>query len=97
MIDASHANSLKKPERQIPVSADIASQISGGDGRIIGIMIESHLLPGSQELLPGIDLTYGKSITDGCIGWEESVQVLDLLAEAVRSRRAASGRTNFAP
>jgi 3-deoxy-7-phosphoheptulonate synthase len=94
MIDA---NSLKKPERQIPVSADIASQISGGDGRIIGIMIESHLLPGSQELLPGIDLTYGKSITDGCIGWEESVQVLDLLAEAVRSRRAASGRTNFAP
>jgi 3-deoxy-7-phosphoheptulonate synthase len=97
MIDASHANSLKKPERQIPVSADIAGQIAGGDKRIIGIMIESHLLPGQQELLPGVPLTYGQSITDGCIGWEDSVQVLDSLAQAVRDRRAACGTTNFTP
>jgi 3-deoxy-7-phosphoheptulonate synthase len=87
MIDASHANSSKKPENQIPVCADIAGQIAGGDTRIVGVMVESHLVAGRQDLVPGKDLVYGQSITDGCIDWDASVQVLDGLAEAVRQRR----------
>ena len=87
MIDASHANSSKKPENQIPVCADIAGQIAGGDTRIVGVMVESHLVAGRQDLVPGKELVYGQSITDGCIDWEASVQVLDGLAEAVRQRR----------
>ncbi|HEX7649508.1 MAG TPA: 3-deoxy-7-phosphoheptulonate synthase AroG [Noviherbaspirillum sp.] len=87
MIDASHANSSKKPENQVPVCADIAAQIAGGDTRIIGVMVESHLVGGRQDLVPGKELTYGQSITDGCIDWESSVKVLEGLAEAVRQRR----------
>jgi 3-deoxy-7-phosphoheptulonate synthase len=87
MIDASHANSSKKPENQVPVCADIGRQIAGGDTRIVGVMIESHLLAGRQDLVPGRELAYGQSITDGCIGWDESVGVLEGLAEAVRQRR----------
>lgn len=87
MIDASHANSSKKPENQVPVCADIGNQIAGGDLRIIGVMIESHLVAGRQDLIPGKELTYGQSVTDGCIGWEESVPVLEGLAEAVKQRR----------
>ena len=90
MIDASHANSSKKPENQVPVCADIASQVAGGDDRIIGVMIESHLVGGRQDLMPGKDLTYGQSITDGCIDWESSLTVLEGLAEAVRQRRLAN-------
>jgi len=92
MIDASHANSRKNPENQIPVCADIASQVSRGDRRIIGVMVESHLVRGRQELKPGVPLIYGQSITDGCIGWDESVEVLEQLAQAVRARRAEGGR-----
>ena len=87
MIDASHANSSKKPENQVPVCADIGAQVARGDTRIIGVMVESHLVAGRQDLIPGKELTYGQSITDGCIDWDSSVRVLEGLAEAVRQRR----------
>ncbi|MGH8855055.1 MAG: 3-deoxy-7-phosphoheptulonate synthase AroG [Telluria sp.] len=87
MIDASHANSSKNPQNQVPVCADIASQIAGGDDRIVGVMIESHLVGGRQDLVPGKELTYGQSVTDGCIDWDTSIGVLEGLAEAVKQRR----------
>jgi 3-deoxy-7-phosphoheptulonate synthase len=87
MIDASHANAAKKPENQLPVCEDVARQVSGGDVRIVGVMIESHLLAGRQDLVAGRPLTYGQSITDGCIGWEDTVRALELLSTAVRERR----------
>jgi 3-deoxy-7-phosphoheptulonate synthase len=87
MIDASHANSSKKPENQVPVCADIAGQVAGGDTRIVGVMVESHLVAGRQDLVPGKELTYGQSITDGCIDWDTSERVLEQLADAVRQRR----------
>jgi 3-deoxy-7-phosphoheptulonate synthase len=87
MIDASHANSSKKPENQVPVCADIGRQIAAGDTRIVGVMVESHLVSGRQDLIPGKELAYGQSVTDGCIGWEESLAVLEGLAAAVRERR----------
>jgi 3-deoxy-7-phosphoheptulonate synthase len=89
MIDSSHANSSKKPENQVPVCADIAAQVAGGDDRIIGVMVESHLVAGRQDLVAGKELTYGQSITDGCIDWESSLTVLEGLAAAVRQRRIA--------
>ena len=88
MIDASHANSSKKPENQPAVVADIAAQIAGGEQRIVGVMVESHLVAGRQDLVDGQPLAYGQSITDGCIGWDDSVAVLHTLAQAVRARRA---------
>ncbi|WP_427185470.1 3-deoxy-7-phosphoheptulonate synthase AroG [Bordetella bronchialis] len=90
MIDTSHANSSKNPQNQPLVAKDIGRQIAAGDGRIVGLMVESHLLGGRQDLVPGQPLTYGQSITDGCIDWESSVEVLDGLAEAVRARRRAA-------
>ena len=87
MIDCSHANSGKDPMRQIDVAADIAGQITAGDERIFGVMVESHLKAGRQELVPGRELAYGQSITDACIGWEESATLLDGLAGAVQVRR----------
>jgi 3-deoxy-7-phosphoheptulonate synthase len=90
MIDASHANSSKKPENQVPVCADIGRQVAGGDNRIVGVMVESHLVAGRQDLVPGKELTYGQSVTDGCIDWDSSVQVLQDLAAAVRQRRLAT-------
>ena len=87
MIDASHANSSKKPENQVPVCADIAAQVAAGDDRIIGVMVESHLVGGRQDLVPGKELVYGQSVTDGCIDWEASLGVLENLAAAVRQRR----------
>ena len=87
MVDASHANSSKNPENQVPVCADIAAQVAGGETRIIGVMVESHLVGGRQDLVPGKELTYGQSVTDGCIDWESSVRVLEGLAAAVRQRR----------
>lgn len=87
MIDTSHANSSKKPENQIPVCADIAKQVAGGDTRIVGVMVESHLVAGRQDLIPGKELVYGQSVTDGCINWEDSLGVLEGLAEAVKQRR----------
>ena len=87
MIDASHANSSKNPANQIPVCADIAHQIAGGDTRIVGVMVESHLVAGRQDLVPGKELVYGQSVTDGCIDWQSSVTVLEGLANAVKQRR----------
>jgi 3-deoxy-7-phosphoheptulonate synthase len=88
MIDFSHANCQKNPANQIMVAADVAGQLAAGEERIIGVMIESHLKAGRQDLIPGKPLEYGVSITDGCIGWEDSVALLDTLAEGVRRRRA---------
>src|SRR5436305_4308765 len=89
MIDASHANSGKKPENQPLVVADIRNQISHGERRIVGVMIESNLVAGRQDALPGMALTYGQSITDGCIDWNTTVPALKLLADAVMARRRA--------
>jgi len=90
MIDFSHANSQKQYQRQINVSHDVAQQIAHGDTRIIGAMIESHLKAGRQDVVAGKPLVYGQSITDGCIAWEDSVPLLDELADAVRKRRKLS-------
>jgi 3-deoxy-7-phosphoheptulonate synthase len=87
MVDASHANSGKHHENQPGVIADLCAQLAGGEGRIMGVMIESHLIAGRQDLIPGRELVYGQSITDACIDWETSVRVLDELATAVRARR----------
>ena len=87
MIDASHANSSKKPENQPLVTKDVSSQIAAGDHRIMGVMVESNLLAGRQDLVPGKPLTYGQSITDGCIDWDTSLSVLEQLADAVAARR----------
>jgi len=92
MIDLSHANSSKKHERQIIVADDIAKQIESGSNEIFGVMVESHLNDGAQKFTPGKDdpnqLEYGKSITDACINWDDSVKVLERLATAVKKRRS---------
>jgi 3-deoxy-7-phosphoheptulonate synthase len=87
MIDASHANASKKAENQLPVAEAIATQIEAGESRVVGAMVESHLVGGRQDLVPGKQLVYGQSITDACLGWEDSVGLLDRLAAAVRGRR----------
>jgi 3-deoxy-7-phosphoheptulonate synthase len=87
MIDFSHANSLKQYHRQLLVGEDVAGQIAVGDRRIMGVMIESHLKAGRQDVIEDQPLTYGQSITDACISWEETFPLLKNLAEAVRKRR----------
>jgi 3-deoxy-7-phosphoheptulonate synthase len=91
MVDCSHANSSKQHERQIDVAKDIAAQVSGGSRSIFGVMVESHINAGAQKFSPGKDdpakLSYGQSITDACIGWDDSVQVLQVLSDAVKARR----------
>lgn len=91
MVDCSHANSSKQHQRQIDVAADIAGQISNGSRSIFGVMVESHINGGAQKFTPGVDalsgLEYGKSITDACINWEDSVAVLETLSNAVKARR----------
>ncbi len=87
MIDASHANSRKRPENQIDVVRDVAAQLAAGEDRIFGMMIESHLIAGRQELVEGVPLRYGQSITDGCAGWDQSLEILAELAGAVEARR----------
>ncbi|HEY7268683.1 MAG TPA: 3-deoxy-7-phosphoheptulonate synthase AroG [Dehalococcoidia bacterium] len=87
MIDFSHGNSNKQHERQMAVARSVAEQVAGGDGRIFGMMVESHLKGGRQDLVPGKALEYGMSITDACLGWEDSRELLDVLAEAVVKRR----------
>jgi len=91
MVDCSHANSSKEHLRQVDVARDIAAQISGGTRCIFGVMVESHLVGGAQRFNPGKDnpeaLEYGKSITDACIGWDDSVGVLQTLSDAVAARR----------
>jgi len=87
MIDFSHANSRKEYLRQVEVGEDVAKQMAGGEERIFGVMVESHLKPGRQDLVAGKPLEYGQSITDACLGWDETVPVLESLAQAVRERR----------
>ena len=89
MIDFSHANSFKTPARQREVCESVCAQISSGEQRIFGVMIESHLVAGAQKVIDGEPLTYGQSITDGCIDWAETEELCRNLANAVRSRRAA--------
>ena len=88
MIDFSHANSRKRHERQIDVGEDVAHQIARGNHDIVGAMIESHLVGGRQDLGDGSGLTYGQSITDACLAWKDSEPLLEMLADAVRQRRA---------
>ena len=90
MIDFSHANSRKKPQKQVDVGRDVAGQVARGDRRIVGVMIESHLVAGRQDWRPDTELTYGQSITDACIGWDDTEPLLEELAKAVRRRRAVA-------
>ncbi len=94
MIDCSHANSAKQPRRQMDVAADIAQRIAAGERRIVGVMVESHLAEGRQDLKPGQPLTPGVSITDACLGWDDTVPLLRGLADAVRARRTAATTAN---
>ncbi|MES2974046.1 MAG: 3-deoxy-7-phosphoheptulonate synthase [Pseudomonadota bacterium] len=91
MVDCSHANSSKQHEKQLDVARDIAGQVAGGSRQVFGLMIESHLNAGAQKFSPGKDdsaaLEYGKSITDACLGWNDSLQALDVLSESVKARR----------
>jgi 3-deoxy-7-phosphoheptulonate synthase len=87
MVDCSHANSRKQHQRQVDVAADVAAQVAAGDTRIVGLMLESHLNAGRQDLVPGKPLAYGVSITDACIGWDDTLATLQHLATAVRERR----------
>ena len=87
MIDCSHANSAKQPRRQVDVGRDVAQRIAAGEHRITGVMIESHLHEGRQELRPGCPLRPGVSITDACLGWDDTLPLLRELAQAVRARR----------
>lgn len=96
MIDASHANSNKDYTRQPVVINDIATQVEAGDTRIMGVMVESHLVGGRQDLIPGRPLVYGQSITDGCIDWETSIGVLERLSAAVLQRRRTITQTALA-
>ncbi len=88
VIDCSHANSGKDYRRQRVVCADVAGQLGGGETRIAGVMIESHLTEGRQDVVPGRALSHGQSITDACLGWEDSVTLLHQLANAVRASRS---------
>jgi 3-deoxy-7-phosphoheptulonate synthase len=93
MVDCSHANSSKKFEKQLDVARDIAAQIASGSKSVFGVMVESHLNEGTQKFTPGQDdstqLEYGKSITDACLGWDDSIQSLEVLSAAVKARRTA--------
>jgi len=89
MIDLSHDNSGKQPERQAAVAADVGRQLAHGSEAIVGVMLESFLVAGRQDLRSGVELCYGQSITDGCVGWETTVEVLDGLARSVRDRKTS--------
>ena len=91
MVDMSHGNSRKNADNQMLVAADIAAQLAQGEHRIFGVMVESHLVAGRQDLKPGVPLTYGQSITDACIGWDQTVELLDRLQEGVVARRRGRG------
>ncbi len=92
MVDFSHANSLKQHRRQMIVGKAVADQLRAGEERIMGVMIESNLVEGRQDLEPGRELVYGQSITDACLGWDDTVPLLEQLAEGVEAGRAARGR-----
>lgn len=87
MVDFSHANSSKQHKRQVVVAQDVGGQIAGGEQRIMGVMIESHLMEGRQEIGPRQSMVYGQSVTDACIHWEDSVEVMRALSAAVAQRR----------
>jgi len=87
MIDCSHANSNKDHTRQPAVCQNVAGQIAQGERRIVGLMLESNLVAGAQKLVPGAPLTHGQSITDACMGWDETEGLLGELAAAVRAGR----------
>jgi 3-deoxy-7-phosphoheptulonate synthase len=91
MIDCSHANSAKQPRRQIEVAAELGARIAAGERRILGVMVESHLEEGRQDLVAGQPLRHGVSITDACLGFDDSAALLRGLAQAVRERRRAAG------
>ena len=93
MIDFSHGNSEKDHNRQPAVAAAVAAQLAEGSQNIFGVMMESHIIEGRQDLITGKAPTYGQSITDACLSWETTVEVLDQLAEAVRARRVAGKAT----
>jgi 3-deoxy-7-phosphoheptulonate synthase len=97
MIDCSHANSGKDHTRQPAVCRDVVGQVAAGDRRIIGAMLESNLVAGAQKLVPGRELVYGQSITDACIGWDETRGLLAELAQAVRAGRSVPAATTTAP
>jgi 3-deoxy-7-phosphoheptulonate synthase len=90
MVDLSHGNSPKDYRKQLVACADLAGQIAGGESRIVGVIAESHLVEVRQDLVPGKPLVYGQSITDACLGWDDSVRLLDSLAAAVRARRKSA-------
>jgi 3-deoxy-7-phosphoheptulonate synthase len=94
MIDASHANSQRNPQNQLDVCRNAGAQLAAGEDRIVGMMVESHLVAGRQDLEPGRPLVHGQSITDGCIGWDDSVGLLEGLAADVRARRARATETH---
>jgi len=96
MIDFSHANSSKQHERQRDVCRDVCTQIAGGEDRVMGVMVESHLKAGRQDVKPGTPLVYGQSITDACIGWEDTREMLKELADAVEQRRVAASKARAA-
>jgi 3-deoxy-7-phosphoheptulonate synthase len=87
MIDASHGNSRKQFQFQVEVMTEVARQVAQAENRIVGAMVESNLVAGRQDLVAGKPLEYGVSITDGCIGWDDTVRALEKLAAAVRERR----------
>jgi len=87
MIDFSHANSSKDYKRQMSVANDISGQVAAGEKRIVGVMAESNLVEGRQDLVPGKPLAYGQSVTDACLGWDDTTRLLELLAGAVQARR----------
>ena len=87
MVDFSHANASKRFEKQIEVAADVAGQLAAGDERIVGVMVESHLNAGRQDLVPGKPLAHGVSITDPCLGWDDTAALLETLSRGVRERR----------
>ena len=87
MIDFSHANSSKKFENQMLVCTDVCEQIAGGNNNISGVMVESHLVEGRQDLVEGQPLTYGQSVTDACIGWQDTEKLLAELDSTVAARR----------
>jgi len=93
MVDCSHANCSRDFRRQIEVARDVAAQLAAGEERLMGVMVESHLVEGRQNLVPEQTLEHGKSITDACIGWEDSVAVLEILAQGVRARRLVKARS----
>ncbi len=93
MIDFSHANSSKQHKRQINVGQDVAHQITGGDDRIMGVMIESHLVEGRQDICAPEKMVYGQSITDACIHWDDTAELLRTLANAVEQRRLRHARS----